>query len=68
VVLDAGGEDEPEEIESLHYDLAAPALEEYSLALDPYPRSPGAEFSLGTEPPQETDSPFAVLKGLKGQA
>jgi hypothetical protein len=68
MVLDAGAEDEPEDIESLHYDLAAPALEEYSLALDPYPRSPGAEFSVGPEPSQEAESPFAVLKGLKGQA
>lgn len=55
----------PEAIESLHYDLAAPALEEYSLALDPYPRAPGAEFSSPGGTPDARDNPFAVLKALK---
>ena len=59
-------EDVPEEIESLHYDLAGPLLEEFVLALDPYPRAPGGGISA---PPKAADdrpeSPFAVLKGLK---
>src|SRR5262249_5812372 len=38
-----------EEIDSLTYDLAAPLLEEFSLAIDPYPRAPGVEF----EPPKD---------------
>lgn len=53
-----------EEIESLDYDLAAPLLEEFSLAVDPYPRAPGVHF----EPPRDEappESPFAALKGLK---
>ena len=57
-------DDQPEEIDSLHYDLAAPLIEEFILALDPYPRAPGVEF----QPPEgqeATESPFAVLKGLK---
>ena len=58
-------EDAPEAIESLHYDLAAPALEEYSLALDPYPRAPGAEFSSPDGTSDARDNPFAVLKALK---
>jgi hypothetical protein len=65
VMLDASAEEGPEEIESLHYDLAGPALEEFALALDPYPRRPGVAFTPpeeGAEPPQ---SPFAVLKSLK---
>lgn len=65
LVLDSAEEEGPEDIESLHYDLAGPALEEYVLGLEPYPRRPGVEFqppSEGLEPPQ---SPFAVLKGLK---
>ncbi len=65
VVVDADLEEGPEEIESLHYDLAAPALEEYVLALEPYPRCLGVEFTppdAGKEAPQ---NPFAVLKGLK---
>jgi hypothetical protein len=58
-------DDAPEEIDSLHYDLAAPLIEEFVLGIDPYPRAPGVEF----EPPADADpppeSPFAVLKGLK---
>lgn len=47
------GPEPPEPIESLHYDLAAPALEEFVLALEPYPRAP--------------ENPFAVLKRLKSR-
>jgi uncharacterized metal-binding protein YceD (DUF177 family) len=57
-------DDMPEEIDSLHYDLAAPLIEEFILGLDPYPRAPGVEF----QPPKgegAAESPFAVLKGLK---
>ncbi|MBV8800726.1 MAG: DUF177 domain-containing protein [Alphaproteobacteria bacterium] len=57
-------DDAPEEIEDGRYDLAAPLLEEFALALDPYPRCPGVEF----EPPPDGDtqaSPFAVLKALR---
>jgi len=65
VVVDSLEEEGPEEIESLHYDLAVPVLEEFVLALEPYPRRPGVAFEPpadGLEPPE---SPFAVLKGLK---
>jgi hypothetical protein len=65
VVLDSLEDEGPEEIFSLHYDLAAPILEELVLSLEPYPRRPGVEFtpqSDGLEPPP---SPFAVLKSLK---
>jgi hypothetical protein len=59
-------EDEPpEEIESLHYDLARPVLEEYVLSLDPYPRVKGAEFGLTETPDDRPESPFAALKTLK---
>jgi hypothetical protein len=65
LVLDGDLEEGPEEIDSLHLDLAIPALEEFALSLDPYPRRPGVEFvpeSPVSEPPP---SPFAVLKGLR---
>jgi uncharacterized metal-binding protein YceD (DUF177 family) len=69
LVLDAAEEEGLEEISSLHFDLAAPVLEEFALSLEPYPRSPGVEFgakfspeSQGSEPPE---SPFTVLKDLK---
>jgi uncharacterized metal-binding protein YceD (DUF177 family) len=57
-------DDMPEEIDSLHYDLTAPLIEEFILALDPYPRAPGVEFQA-PEGDGAPESPFAVLKGLK---
>jgi len=57
-------DDSPEEIDSLHYDLAAPLVEEFVLAIDPYPRAPGVEFQ-SFEGGGAAESPFAVLKGLK---
>jgi hypothetical protein len=58
-------EEGPEEITSLHTDLAGPALEELVLALDPYPRRPGVQFAPKSEDPPPSHNPFAVLKGLK---
>ncbi len=65
LVLDAAEEEGPEEIESLHYDLAGPALEEYVLALEPYPRAPGVAFQPPGDDQEAPESPFAVLKDLK---
>jgi hypothetical protein len=65
LVLDAGEEEGSEEIESLHFDLAGPALEEYVLALEPYPRRPGVAFTPQSDASDRPESPFAVLKGLK---
>jgi hypothetical protein len=56
-----------EEIESADYDLAAPLLEELSLAIDPYPRAPGVEFEPPKDGRDEDEGPFAALKALKGQ-
>ena len=64
LVLDSE-EEGPEEIESLHYDLAGPVLEEFVLSLEPYPRVPGVEFSSRADTQDRPESPFAVLKGLK---
>ncbi|HKX64579.1 MAG TPA: DUF177 domain-containing protein [Rhizomicrobium sp.] len=58
-------EEGPEEISSLHQDLAVPALEEFVLSLDPYPRRQGVEFAPKTGEAAPPPSPFAVLKGLK---
>lgn len=60
VTLDDDGADL---IEDGQVDLGHHAVEQLSLALDPFPRAPGAEFVQ----PEETAeiSPFAVLKGLK---
>jgi hypothetical protein len=64
-LLDSTEEEGPDEIESLHIDLAAPVLEEFVLSLDPYPRAPGVEFAPKTPASDRPESPFAVLKGLK---
>jgi hypothetical protein len=64
-VLDTDQEEGPEEIDSLHLDLAPPALEEFVLSLDPYPRRPGVEFAPESPVSEPPESPFAVLKGLK---
>ncbi len=61
---------ESEYIETLHgssLDLAIPLLEELSLAIDPYPRVPGAEFEAEQEEPAAGQSPFAVLQKLKDE-
>jgi hypothetical protein len=65
LTLAAGDDDVPETILSLDYDLAAPLLEEFALAIDPYPRKPGAAFTAPAEPDTSQSSPFAVLKALK---
>ncbi len=65
VVLDSLEDEGPEEISSLHYDLAAPVLEEFVLSLEPYPRRPGVEFAPPSDGFQAPQSPFAVLKSLK---
>jgi uncharacterized metal-binding protein YceD (DUF177 family) len=67
LTLSAGDDDVPETIRSPEYDLAAPLLEEFVLAIDPYPRKQGVAFRLPAEPEEMAESPFAVLKSLKKQ-
>ncbi len=55
----------PDPIEDGQIDLGVLVYESLAVALDPYPRKPGAVF----EPPAEPEgfgSPFAALKALKG--
>jgi hypothetical protein len=65
VIITPGDDELPDEIESLHYDLADPLLEEFLLAIDPYPRVPGVEFAPPEGMADKPESPFAVLKTLK---
>lgn len=58
LALDA--EDPPDPIVGGRIDLGALAVEFLALALDPYPRKPGAEFILPLEEPPPA-SPFVVL-------
>jgi hypothetical protein len=65
--LSAASDEGPEEIQDSHYDVAGPLLEEFALAIDPYPRCPDVAF----EPPADQDiaeSPFGILKSLKRPA
>lgn len=60
--LDLEADDPPDVLESDVLDLGQAVVEQLALALDPFPRKPGAVF----EPPvaAEPESPFAVLKRL----
>jgi uncharacterized metal-binding protein YceD (DUF177 family) len=67
--LDFEADDPPEPIRNGHIDLGELAAEHLSLALNPYPRAPGAEipadFSPGPDPEAETArpvNPFSILK------
>jgi len=60
--------DQPDVITGSSIDLGTVVLEHFSLALDPYPRAPGAalppEASDGADGPE---SPFAALAALKAR-
>jgi len=69
-----GDEDPPEPIEDGRIDLGELAAQHLSLALDPYPRAPGAALdpSLAAAAPEEPEeeaargTPFAALARLRG--
>jgi uncharacterized metal-binding protein YceD (DUF177 family) len=62
--LDPDADDPPDVLAGDQLDLGAYVVEDLSLAIDPFPRKPGAAF----EPPETSAeiSPFAVLAKLKG--
>lgn len=71
VILDPLADDPPEPLGD-GVDLGAVALETLALALDPYPRAPGAVFTPRHAPPpgvapltDEAIRPFAALAALK---
>lgn len=61
------GEDEPDVISGNAVDLGELVAESLGLALDPYPRKPGVEFSAASAEDQKTEArnPFAALQSLK---
>lgn len=66
VALNHEDEDAPEVVDTSVVDIAAPVLEELSLALDPYPRRAGVAFAHPDESPETApNNPFAILKTLK---
>jgi len=64
IELDLEAPDPPDVLDSDVVDLAAYLVEHLALAIDPFPRRPGAEFTYTPDP--EVESPFAILKRLKG--
>ena len=66
VDYDPEAPDPPDLLEGDAVDLAAYVVEHLALEIDPFARKPGAEFDYA--PPAEPDSPFAVLKKLRGDA
>jgi uncharacterized metal-binding protein YceD (DUF177 family) len=64
-LVDIGGDDPPDPIVNGTVDLADVVGEFLALAIDPYPRKPGAVFQLPAEPSAGSDSPFAALEKLK---
>ena len=70
LVDEAGESDEetpdpPEPIENGMIDLGRVATDALYLAVDPYPRKPGAVFEPVVEAADPEDHPFAALKALK---
>lgn len=68
MVLDPEGEDIPETFAGDAIDAGAAVSEFVALAIDPYPRAPGAAFEPHIEADGKGDgkpSPFAVLKDWK---
>jgi hypothetical protein len=64
VEMDPDADDPPDRLESDHVDVGAYLVEDLSLAVDPFPRKPGATFEAPET--QGEISPFAVLAKLKG--
>jgi uncharacterized metal-binding protein YceD (DUF177 family) len=70
LIVDAEGPDTPEIFEGGEIDVGAVAEEFFELAIDPYPRKPGAELgetadSGADEAETEAENPFAKLAGLR---
>ncbi|MGV8839197.1 MAG: YceD family protein [Bauldia sp.] len=63
--VEIGEEDPPDVFAGDSIDVGRVLLEEFALALDPYPRAPGVAFAVPEEAAEgEPESPFAVLKSL----
>jgi uncharacterized metal-binding protein YceD (DUF177 family) len=67
--VDPGDEDPPEALTGSTLDLGPIVMEHFVLAIDPYPRAPGAEMpETGEGASDSPESPFAVLARLKEKA
>ncbi|MBX3502891.1 MAG: DUF177 domain-containing protein [Alphaproteobacteria bacterium] len=59
--------DAPEPLEGDTIDVGAIVADHLSLALDPFPRAPGATYEPAPEPGDARPNPFAALEGLKSR-
>lgn len=68
MMVDPGEPDPPDLLPGPTIDLGAIAVEHLLLAVDPYPRAPGAELPAEAADPSpgSSDSPFAALARLRG--
>ena len=60
-------DDPPEPLSGHEVDLGAVVLEHFAVAIDPYPRAPGAELPAEAADPDDVgdESPFAALAQLR---
>lgn len=59
--------DAPEPLEGDTIDIGAIVADHLSLALDPFPRAPGATYEPAPEAADAKPNPFAALEQLKGR-
>jgi uncharacterized metal-binding protein YceD (DUF177 family) len=67
-LLDVDDDDPPEPLVDEQVDIGELVAERFGLALDPYPRKPGASIDpryLAEPEPESRTNPFDVLKSLK---
>ncbi len=66
IFVDLEGDDLPDHFEGNEADLSDLIVETLALAVDLYPREPGASLEdTGFKPDPDESSPFDVLKALK---
>jgi uncharacterized metal-binding protein YceD (DUF177 family) len=59
--------DAPEPLEGDTIDVGAVVADHLSLALDPFPRVPGATYEPAAQPADAKPNPFAALEGLRNR-
>ena len=59
--------DAPEPLDGDSLDVGAIVADHVSLALDPFPRAPGATYEPAAQPADAKPNPFAALEALKGR-
>ena len=67
ILVDAEGPDSPETFHGDSVDVGALAEQFFGLAIDPYPRKPGASLDVGGDEPEETEFQ-RKLKSLLGKS